>query len=95
MAVVIAHRPSALAAVDKVLVVNEGRVQAFGARDEILQRLSAPPPPASAAPSTGSAPKPASVPTPKVAASPRFAEQPKARPKPRAKRSPAYVQAAE
>ncbi len=48
MAVVIAHRPSALAAVDKVMIVNEGRVQAFGARDIILPQLAPQPaPPAS------------------------------------------------
>ena len=39
IAVVVAHRPSAVAAVDHVLVLNEGRVQAFGARDAILQQL--------------------------------------------------------
>ena len=40
IAVVIAHRPSALNAVDKVLIVNEGRMQAFGARDTILAQLA-------------------------------------------------------
>lgn len=57
--VVIAHRPSALAAVDRLLVLNEGRVQDVGPRDEVLARLGAapfakpaagPPPPASAPP---------------------------------------------
>ena len=52
MAIVIAHRPSALAAVDKVMIVNEGRVQAFGARDAILPQLAAQPAPQPAAPST-------------------------------------------
>ena len=45
--IVIAHRASALAAVDQVLVLNQGRQQAFGARDEVLQsvlRPSGPPP---------------------------------------------------
>ena len=42
MAIVIAHRPSALTAVDKVLVMNEGRVQLFGARDTILPQLVSP-----------------------------------------------------
>jgi ABC-type protease/lipase transport system fused ATPase/permease subunit len=37
--VVVAHRPTALAAVDLVLVMGEGRPQALGARDEILARL--------------------------------------------------------
>ena len=40
--VVVAHRSSALAAVDKVMIVNEGRVQAFGARDDVLSQLTAP-----------------------------------------------------
>jgi PrtD family type I secretion system ABC transporter len=37
--VVVAHRPTALAAVDLVLVMAEGRPQALGQRDEILARL--------------------------------------------------------
>ena len=36
IAIVIAHRPSAVRAVDHVLILNEGRMQAFGARDKIL-----------------------------------------------------------
>jgi ATP-binding cassette subfamily C protein PrsD len=44
IAVVIAHRPSAVSAVDHILVLNEGRVQAFGPRDQILARLAPPPP---------------------------------------------------
>jgi ATP-binding cassette subfamily C protein PrsD len=36
--VVVAHRPSALAGVDLVAVMNEGRLQAFGPRDQILQQ---------------------------------------------------------
>ena len=35
----VAHRPSALAAVDLTLVLNQGRVQAFGPRDEVLSRV--------------------------------------------------------
>ena len=46
IAVVIAHRPSAVAAVDHILVLNEGRVQAFGTREAILQQVT---PPAAAA----------------------------------------------
>ncbi|MGA0596795.1 type I secretion system permease/ATPase [Enterovirga sp. CN4-39] len=42
IAVVIAHRPSALAAVDTILVLNEGQAQAFGPRAEILPRLIGP-----------------------------------------------------
>src|SRR6202000_1485523 len=44
IAVVIAHRPSAVRAVDHVLVFNEGRVQAFGPRDNILQPSTPLPP---------------------------------------------------
>jgi ATP-binding cassette subfamily C protein len=40
--VVVAHRPSALAAVDLVLMMAEGRVQAFGPKDEILKRVLRP-----------------------------------------------------
>lgn len=46
IAVVVAHRPSALAAVDQVLVLAEGRVQSFGARDEVLSRVLKPAAPA-------------------------------------------------
>lgn len=42
--VVVAHRPSVLAAVDLVAVVAEGRLQAFGPRDEVMSRLSGRPP---------------------------------------------------
>ena len=41
--VVVAHRPSALHAIQSVLVLNEGRQAAFGERDDILQRLARPP----------------------------------------------------
>jgi ATP-binding cassette subfamily C protein len=36
--VVIAHRPSALAGLDRLLVLGDGRVQAFGPKDDILRR---------------------------------------------------------
>jgi PrtD family type I secretion system ABC transporter len=39
---VIAHRPSALAGVDQVLVMNSGRVQLLGPKDEILNKLRRP-----------------------------------------------------
>ncbi|MQW88921.1 type I secretion system permease/ATPase [Sinorhizobium saheli] len=42
--VVIAHRPSALASVDLVLMMNEGRMQAFGPKDEVLGRVLRPSP---------------------------------------------------
>jgi ATP-binding cassette subfamily C protein len=35
--IVIAHRASALAAVDHVLVLSKGRQQAFGPKDEVLR----------------------------------------------------------
>src|SRR4051812_1458382 len=37
--VIVAHRPSLLVGVDKVLVLREGAVEAFGPRSEILQRV--------------------------------------------------------
>jgi ATP-binding cassette subfamily C protein len=47
--ILVAHRPSALAACDKVLLLVNGTQQAFGARDEILQKIMPRPvaPPAS------------------------------------------------
>lgn len=44
IAIVIAHRPSALAAVDKVLAMADGRQQAFGDRDEVLRQVLRPTP---------------------------------------------------
>ena len=38
--VIVAHRPSLLRGVDKLLVLQEGTVQAFGARAEVLARLT-------------------------------------------------------
>ena len=40
--VVIAHRPSALAAVDLILMMADGRAQAFGPKDEVLKRVLRP-----------------------------------------------------
>ncbi|WP_052675426.1 type I secretion system permease/ATPase [Agrobacterium arsenijevicii] len=40
--VVIAHRPSALFAVDKVLMLADGRQQAFGPKDEVLAKVLRP-----------------------------------------------------
>jgi ATP-binding cassette subfamily C protein/ATP-binding cassette subfamily C protein EexD len=37
--VVVSHRPALLKAVDKVMVLREGAVEAFGPRDEVLARL--------------------------------------------------------
>jgi ATP-binding cassette subfamily C protein len=40
---VVAHRMGVLAAVDKILVLRDGRIEAFGTRDEIIARLSGAP----------------------------------------------------
>ena len=50
IAVVIAHRPSALAHIDKVMAMAGGQVQAFGPKEEVLRKVLAPVP---------AAPKPA------------------------------------
>ncbi len=39
IAVVIAHRPSALAAVDQVAMINGGQLTAFGPADEVLKKV--------------------------------------------------------
>jgi len=46
--VVVAHRPSAIAGVDYILIMAKGRQQQFGPKEEILNRVA--PPSASAAP---------------------------------------------
>jgi ATP-binding cassette, subfamily C, type I secretion system permease/ATPase len=48
IAVVMAHRPAVLSAVDKVLVLTNGRQQAFGPREDILRSILRPGPVASA-----------------------------------------------
>ena len=40
--VVIAHRPSILRHVDKVLVLSEGAIQMFGPRDEVVPQVTGP-----------------------------------------------------
>lgn len=40
--VVVTHRLSILASVDKILVLNNGEVELFGTRDEVLSRLARP-----------------------------------------------------
>jgi ATP-binding cassette subfamily C protein len=42
--VIIAHRPSALAGVDQVLVMAEGRMQSFGPKEEVLSKVLRPVP---------------------------------------------------
>lgn len=41
--VVVAHRPSAIAAVDYILVMARGRQHQFGPKDDILTRATAQP----------------------------------------------------
>jgi ATP-binding cassette subfamily C protein len=40
--VVMAHRPSAIAAVDKLLMLAEGRMQVFGPKEEVLAQVAEP-----------------------------------------------------
>ncbi|WP_036263902.1 type I secretion system permease/ATPase [Mesorhizobium sp. WSM2561] len=42
IAVVVAHRPSALASLDQVLVMANGRVQAFGPKNEVMNKVTRP-----------------------------------------------------
>jgi ABC-type protease/lipase transport system fused ATPase/permease subunit len=37
---VVAHRPSAIASVDLLLVMNQGRPQVCGPKDEVLSRIA-------------------------------------------------------
>jgi ATP-binding cassette subfamily C protein len=57
--IVIAHRPTAIAGVDQILVMNQGRLQTIGPKDEVLskvlQRPPAPPHPLKVVPNSGSA----------------------------------------
>ena len=58
IAVVIAHRPSAIAGVDLVLAMKEGRGVAFGPKDEVLAKVlhrEPPPRPLKVVPEAGSA----------------------------------------
>lgn len=57
IAVVIAHRPSALKAVDLVAVIRNGKLAGFGPREEILRAKAAVP----AAPAASAAPAPAAA----------------------------------
>lgn len=72
IAIVIAHRPSALGAVDLVLAMEGGRSKAFGPRDEVLRQVLARPGPSSAtaAPSSGYSPSARIVPPLRVVAAP-------------------------
>ena len=48
--IVVAHRPSALAGVDLLLAMNQGKVVAFGPRDEVAAKVFRPPGGAAPAP---------------------------------------------
>jgi ATP-binding cassette subfamily C protein EexD len=54
---IITHRPSVLGSVDKILVLREGQVQAFGPRDEVMAQFARP-----AAVAAGPVPAPAPAP---------------------------------
>ena len=41
--ILIAHRPSVVAAVDKLLVLKDGLIDQFGARADVLKAMSVPP----------------------------------------------------
>jgi ATP-binding cassette subfamily C protein len=41
---IVAHRMSVLAVCDKILILRDGIVQAFGPRDEIISKMQTPPP---------------------------------------------------
>ena len=43
--IIVAHRMGVLSAADKILVLRDGQVEAFGARDDIIARLSGTPAP--------------------------------------------------
>lgn len=48
--VVVAHRPSAIGGLNKLLMMSGGQVQAFGDKEEVLARVTARPAPPAAAP---------------------------------------------
>jgi ABC-type protease/lipase transport system fused ATPase/permease subunit len=48
--IIIAHKPSALAAVERILVLKDGRTLDFGERDEILRKVAFRPTPAQTRP---------------------------------------------
>jgi len=44
VAIVVAHRPNAIAAVDYILMIQKGRQQAFGLKEDVLERVLLRPP---------------------------------------------------
>ncbi|KQN06626.1 type I secretion system permease/ATPase [Sphingomonas sp. Leaf25] len=53
IAVIVAHRPSALAQVSHVLIMREGRAETFGEREDVLRRLAGPAAPVTAVTESG------------------------------------------
>ena len=53
--VVIAHRPSMLEHVDKILVLRDGKTELYGTRDEVMAKLTGRPDPATVTPDQVSA----------------------------------------
>ena len=50
---IVAHRMGVLSAADKILILRDGQIDAFGPRDEIIARMrGGPPPPIEAARTT-------------------------------------------
>ena len=37
--IVMAHRPSAIAAVDKLIMLRDGQIELYGDKDEVLQKV--------------------------------------------------------
>ncbi|MFC0410957.1 type I secretion system permease/ATPase, partial [Roseomonas elaeocarpi] len=65
--VLVSHRPVLVQGVDKVMVLRDGQIEAFGPRAEVLARIMGPRP-APAAPIPNAAPAGATIPGPVVAA---------------------------
>jgi ABC-type protease/lipase transport system fused ATPase/permease subunit len=68
IAIVVAHRPSALSAVDLVAVVQQGKMIAFGGKDEIMGQGQGQgkAPPGTAKPVAANSPGPALAAAPRV-----------------------------
>lgn len=62
--VVIAHRPSAIAAVDTLLALSNGQLQAFGPKDDVVSRVTASAAGSDVRPTDAGQPRP-SAPTPR------------------------------
>lgn len=54
--VAVTQRPALLQSVDRIMILQNGSVQAFGARDEMIHLLSGRKPPSGGGPSPGGAP---------------------------------------